>query len=987
MRRSIRNLLIFFFSLVINFTVSAQDSDPPFMKYLNHPWVDSVLKSLTIEEQVAQLIWVPAFSNRDIGYEVELSNLIRRTGIGGVVFFQDQAPKQAEMINYFRQISKVPPIIAIDGEWGIGMRLQEVIKFPYQMTLGAIQNDSLIYFMGKAVAQQLIRAGVNINLAPVADVNSNPANPVINFRSFGEDPANVSRKSLMYMKGLQDNGTLAVGKHFPGHGDTDIDSHLELPVVNQSRASLDSVALRPFRSLISAGISGVMPGHLSIPAIDATPGLPATISASVLSGLLRKELAFSGLIISDAMNMGALTKYSDSGDVGVRSLKAGMDVLEYVTEPDKVIKAVVESIRKGEMPSGIINEKCRKVLAAKYWAGLNDPKAIVQKNITEELSPGTTKALIRDLYANAITVINNNRNLIPLKHLDTLKIATLAINKSGLTVYQKRIFSYLPADHYFIDTLNTRKRDSLLKKLSGYNLIIAGIFNTDQRASMNFGMPEGLQDFLERLNSQNRVIITYFGNPHAIGRIEPIEKSDGVLVAYQENDFTEDLSAQLIFGGLGARGLLPVTINSKYREGTGIMTPGDLRLQYGIPESAGISSEYLSRKIDSIANFGITVKAYPGCEVMVARKGIVIFNKTYGFQTYDNRIAVEENDLYDLASVTKISAPLAGLMLLDSMGKFSPDEKLGTYLPDFRRTNKSDLLLKDMLTHQAGLTSWIPFWKETVRKNGKFKRNIFSHEQSTKYPLKVADCLYINKNYRKKIFNEIKRSPIGEKKYLYSDLTFIIAPEIIDRLTGMKWYDFVTNNIYHKIGAYNIGFNPYLRYPLSRIVPTEYDSLFRKQLLHGTVHDEGAAMLGGISGHAGLFSTANDLMKLMELYRRMGSWGGEQLISKEVLNKYTTVQYPLNQNRRGLGFDKPLLDNARLKPEDVYPSAGASPESFGHSGYTGTFVWMDPKYDLTYIFLCNRVYPTRNNNLVSDLNIRTEILQVLYDAINLSHLK
>jgi beta-N-acetylhexosaminidase len=978
---TIRSLLVFIFLLSIRNYIVAQNSDPPFLKYLNHPWVDSVLQSLSTEERIAQLIWIAAFSNRDIGYEVNLSNLIKKTGVGGVIFFQDQPVKQTEMINYFHQISKVPLMIVTDGEWGLGMRLEGIIKFPFQMTLGAIQNDSLIYKMGKAVAQQFKRAGVNIDLAPVADVDNNPGNPVINFRSFGEDPENVSRKSLMYMKGLQDNGIISVGKHFPGHGDTEVDSHFDLPVIRQTRARLDSVELVPFISLINAGITGIMPGHLNVPSLDSTPDLASTLSYPILTGLLKHELSFNGLIISDAMNMSGVTKYSVPGKAEVAALKAGMDVLEYVSDPELAIKTIVERMKEGEITPELITEKCRKVLAAKYWAGLNNPGNVDQEDIIKDLSPATTNALIRELYASSLTVINNNNNIIPVRHLDSIKIATLAINENGITQYQERISKYVPVDHFFIDTLNIKKTSEILKKLAGYNIVIAGIFKTDQRSSVDFGIPEGLDNFIEKLNSQNRCIITYFGNPYAIERIRPIQNSEGLIVAFQENNFTEDLSAQLIFGGIGAKGLLPVTINSEYPEGYGLITPGNLRLQYGIPENAGISSDLLTSKIDSIANSGITARAFPGCEVMVARKGMVIFHKTYGYQTYDNRIKVAEDDLFDLASVTKISGPLAGLLLLNSTGKFSPDEKLGTYLPDFRKTNKADLLLKDMLTHQAGLIAWIPFWKEAVRKNGTFKRNTFKHEYSQKYPVKVADGLYINRNYRKKIFNEIKKTPLKEKKYVYSDLTFIIAPEIINRLSGQMWYDYVTSNIYHKIGAYDIGFNPYLKYPLSRIVPTEYDSLFRKQLLHGTVHDEGAAMLGGISGHAGLFTTANDLIKLMELYRRMGNYGGEQLIGENVMKQYTTVQFPENKNRRGIGFDKPYLNNAELEQKDTYPAKSASPESFGHSGYTGTFVWVDPVYEISYVFLCNRVYPTRNNNLLSDLNIRTNILQAVYDSI------
>jgi beta-N-acetylhexosaminidase len=961
-------------------SISAQKPDPPFLKYLNHPWVDSVLKTLSTEEKVAQLIWIAGFSNRDISYDVDISNQILKTGVGGVIFFQNQAVKQAEMINYFRQISKVPPMIASDGEWGIGMRLQEVIKFPFQMTLGAIQDDSLIYRMGKAIAQQFKRAGVNINLAPVADVDNNPENPVINFRSFGEDPQNVIRKTLMYMNGLQDNGIISVAKHFPGHGDTDVDSHFDLPVIRETRGRLDSVELPPFISLINAGIIGIMPGHLSVMALDSIPNLPTTLSGNVLTKLLRQELSFKGLILSDAMNMGGVTKYSVESEAGFLSLKAGMDVLEYVTDPEKTIKTITDRMRKGEISMESITEKCRRVLAAKYWAALNQPSPVATEKILEELSPAATEALIRELYANALTVINNKENLIPVQHIDTLKIATVAINNPGKTGYQQRISKYAPADHFFIDTLNNKKTDALLKKLTRYDLVIAGIFNTDQKASSNFGIPDSLNSFLEHLNSQNKTIISYFGNPYALAKVDAIQMSDGLIVAYQENDLTEDLAAQLIFGGIGAKGLLPVTINKKYPAGFGIITPGNLRLQYGIPESAGLNSEFLESKIDSIANYGLTRGAYPGCEIMIARKGIVVFHKTYGYQTYENRIGLSEDDLFDLASVSKISGPLPGIMLLNSLGKFSPDEKLGTYLPDFRKSNKGNIVMRDFLTHQAGLVSWLPFWRETMRKDGTFKRNIFSHEQTKKYPFEVADNLYINKNYRRKMFTEIKKSPLGAKKYLYSDLTFIIAPEIINRLTGQPWNEFVTREIYHKIGAFDIGFNPYQKYSLERIVPTEYDSLFRKQQLRGTVHDEAAAMQGGISGHAGLFATANDLMKLMELYRRMGNYGGEQLIRKDVLEDYTRVQFPENKNARGLGFDKPSLYNPDVRPERIYPTKGASPESFGHSGFTGTFVWVDPKAEISYIFFCNRVYPTRNNNLVSGLNIRTKILQAIYDS-------
>jgi beta-glucosidase-like glycosyl hydrolase/CubicO group peptidase (beta-lactamase class C family) len=963
------------------FFANGQKTDPPFLKYMNHPWVDSVFKSLSREERIAQLIWVAGFSNRDLSYEIGFSDFVKKNGVGGVIFFQDDAEKQAEMINYFRHNTKVPLMIGLDGEWGAGMRLKDVIKFPYQMTLGAVKNDSLIYEMGKAVAAQFRRAGMNINLAPVADVNNNPKNTVINYRSFGEDQDKVKEKSYMYMKGMQDNGLLTVAKHFPGHGDTETDSHLDLPVIRHSRERLDSVELVPFKKLINEGVSGVMPGHLSIPSLDPAPNLPSTLSQPMLTGLLRNDLGFKGLTISDAMNMSGLTKYAIPGEAEFRALKAGMDVLEYVTDPEQAVKTIVEKIKKGEISEKEIDEKCMKVLAAKYWAGLNKPVDVKTANIAGDMSSPETAALVRELYANALTVLNNDGDLIPVKSLDNLKIATIALNSREMTLFQKRIAKYHPADPYYFVPGDTAASNRLLKKLKDYDLVITGIFGLDQRPNKDFGITPELNEILTKILASGNNLVTWFGNPYGLDKVPALRNSKGLILAYQENEFTEDLSAQLVFGGIGANGSLPVTINDKWKAGSGIETKGGLRMQYGLPESAGMSSEILERKIDSIAEAGIAAGAFPGCEVMAARKGVVVFQKAYGYQTYENRVQVQEDDLYDLASVTKISSTLAGLMLLNTQGKFDPDKTLGDYLPDFKKTNKGGIPMRDFLTHQAGLTAWIAFWKETVNKDGNFKKRVFSTSQSKKYPLEVADGIYINKNYRKKIFKEIKKSPIGEKKYVYSDLTFIIAPSIIENLTGQKWYEFVTDNIYKKIGAFDMAFNPYKKYPLARVVPTEYDSLFRKQLLHGTVHDEGAAMLGGISGHAGLFATANDLMKLMELYRRMGVYGGEQIISKEVMQEYTKAQFPDNKNRRGLGFDKPLLNNSQVSEKDAYPAKSASPSSFGHSGYTGTFVWVDPEYDISYVFLCNRVYPTRNNNKLSDMNIRSNILQAIYDSI------
>ncbi len=489
-----------------------------------------------------------------------------------------------------------------------------------------------------------------------------------------------------------------------------------------------------------------------------------------------------------------------------------------------------------------------------------------------------------------------------------------------------------------------------------------------------------MDEFLLKLSAQTHLVSVFFGDPKNVDIFEGIKSSEGLILAYQQNVFTEELAAQLIFGGIGGQGRLPVKINEDYPAGYGINTAGNIRLQYAYPENAGVSSKKLNQKIDSIVLGGLEAGAYPGCEVIAARRGVVIFHKTYGFHTFDSRIDVRKQDLYDLASVTKVSGPLSGLMLLESMGKFSHADRLGDYAPSMKGSDKADLELRDILTHQAGLYPYLLYWKNTVKKNGNYKRRIIRTSPSDKFSVQVADRIYLKNNYRKKIYREIKKSDLGEKEYKYSGLSFLLFPEIIEDLSGVPYEDFLTKNIYQSLGAWDLGFNPTRFYPLSRIAPTEIDTMFRRQLVHGYVHDEAAAMLGGFSGNAGLFSTANDLLKLFEMYRRLGNYGGEQLIAEDVLRQYSSCQFPELENRRGLGFDKPSLGERDGTKSD-YPCPGASPSSFGHSGYTGTFAWADPEHEITYVFLCNRVYPTRENNLIAKMNIRTAILQSIYESI------
>ncbi len=954
---------------------------PVFQRNENNHWVDSVFRTMTKEERIAQLIFVAAYSNRGIQHEMKITDLIRKYKIGGLIFFQGTPEKQAELTNFYQSQSKVPILIAMDAEWGLQMRLKHTIHFPYQMALGAISEDSLIYKMGKEIGRELKRIGVRMNLAPVVDINNNPNNPVINFRSFGMDKHNVTQKGIAYMKGLQDAGVIATAKHFPGHGDTGTDSHKTLPVVPFGIERLDTLELYPFEKMIDAGVGAVMTAHLSIPALDSTPHLASSLSKPIVTGLLKEKLGFQGLVITDALNMKGVTKYFLPGVVDAKALMAGNDILEFTQNVPLAIKAIKKAVAKGLISWKQINNSCKKVLAAKYWAGLNHFVPIDTVDLKKDLNRPEAKVLNRKLIKASLTVLRDSLNVIPISGLGHKRIATLVVGDSVQTPFQKMLANYTQTDDFFRVQSRAATDSLLLSKLKNYDLVIVGLTHLNQYPNKNFGIHSDMLRFIQQLLSDNHAIVAVFGNPFALNKLSGIEKAEGLVLTYQNSKLTQELAAQLIFGALGSQGHLPVRLDH-FPLGAGIFTPAISRLAYTIPEEEGVNSEYLEKKVDSIVNLGMREEAYPGSEVLVARNGAVIFHKVYGYHTYYKRTKVKMNDLYDFASVTKVTAALPAIMKLYDEGKLKLDVPFYRYWHAFKHSNKSKMTLREILAHQAGLEPWIPYWKKTVKKNGEFKRRIFRADSSSRFDVPVIEDLYMNKNYRRTMYKEIKKSPVSpEKKYLYSGLGFYLFPQIVKNLSGEDFQAFLKENFYHPLGAYSLTFNPYRFYPKPYIAPTEIDTFFRKKAIQGYVDDEGAAMMGGISGNAGLFGTANDLAKLTQMYLNMGYYGGKQFISDSTMKEFTHIQYPKNDNRRGLGFDKPLIGNDTLPESQSYPTRSASPASFGHSGFTGTFFWADPKEKLLYIFLSNRVYPSRSHHEITRLNIRTNIQQAIYDAI------
>ncbi len=965
---------------LIGFSTIAQNSPvvtPDFLQYKNSKWVDSIMKTLTPDERIAQLIMVAAYSNKGEEHREEILKLIQEQKIGGLIFFQGGPVRQLRLMNEYQAYSKVPLLGAIDAEWGLGMRLDTTISYPFQMALGAIQDESLIYDMGAEIARQIKRSGLHLNFAPVLDVNNNPNNPVINYRSFGEDKYNVTSKSIAYMKGMQDQNLLTTAKHFPGHGDTDTDSHYALPQINHNRTRLDSLELYPFREVVKAGIGGVMVAHLDIPALDST-GVPSTLSKPIITTLLKEELGFQGLTVTDAMNMKGVTDGNEPGIVDKDAILAGNDLLEFTEDVPRAIEEIRKAINAGLISQGEIDRRCRKLLAVKQWVGLNNFEPTSLNDISEELNTPEAEFLNRKLVEASLTVLKNDENLIPVRNLDGVRIASISIGSENTTKFQETLSLYKHVNHFNLK--NDASEEEILKvqdALMNFDLVIIGIHDDSKFPRNTLKINDEVKILLREIVSTKKTIISLFKNPYVMDKLEDVENAPGLIVTYQDTPHTQDLAAQLIFGGINASGRLPVSVGNKFKAGDGMDVKGGIRFKYTVAEEVGMDSKILNKRIDSLMSQAIRLKAIPGGQVLVARDQKVVFYEAYGEHVYHDTIKVKKDDLYDLASVTKISTSMAALMKLYDEGEFRLDQTLADHLPKFKRSNKSDIPYYDILTHQARFRPWIPFWKNTLRKNGSYRWFTIKRDSSARYPIKITNTMYLHRNYPDKIIDEIRKSPLQEeKKYVYSDFFFIMAPRVVESMIDTDFSTYLQENFYQPLGATTLTFNP--QFPKRRIVPTENDYNFRHETIHGTVHDEGAIMLGGVSGHAGLFGNANDLAKLLQMYLNWGEYGGKRYLQEETLKEFTRRTFPDSDNHRALGFDKPYYND---EGESRNTAKDATAESFGHTGFTGIMVWMDPEYDLLYVFLSNRVSPTRENSRLYSLNTRTNIQQVLYDAI------
>ena len=974
----IKNII---FSLAFYFTFAfctAQTSSKIFSQKQNS-WVDSVMTSMNDSERIAQLFMVAAYSNKGDSHEKKIKELIEQNHIGGVMFLQGSPYRQARITNDLQKASKIPLLIAIDAEWGIDMRLDSSLRFPWQMTLGAIKDPDLIYQMGEEVARQCKLLGIHMNFAPVVDVNSNPKNPIINNRSFGEDPNRVAVLGASYMRGMQDNKILACAKHFPGHGDTEEDSHKTLPIIRHSRYRLSQTELVPFKRLIQEGVSSIMVAHLEIPSLDTTKNLAATLSSKVVNKLLKDELNFNGLVITDALNMKGVSDYYSSGELELKALLAGNDILLFPEDVPKAILEIKRAVKEKKISQEYIDQKCKKILQAKYWVGLNKYQPISLNEITDNNITPQAEALNRELISSSITLLQNYENLIPLKRLDTLKIASVSIGESG-DAFQDMLNNYTKVDNFQIkETSNQKEQAIILDQLVNYNLVIVSIHKSNKNAWKDFRINRNIDIFLQSLAMQNKVIVNVFANPYSINSFLFTDNFDALLLGYQNSYQSQELAAQALFGGISIKGKIPVTTHH-YKLWSGIETKR-CRFSYVIPEQLNIDVSKFY-KIDSLVNHALKEKAIPGCQVLIAKDQHIFFNKSYGHHTYQKNRKVINSDVYDLASITKIVSTIPSLMRLTDLRKFDLDKPLGDYM-SIEGTNKEKLINRQILAHQAGFKPWIPFYKKTLEESesGTFilRDTLYSKNKSEIFPHRVAEEVYLHFSYPDTIIKEIIDSDLLRKKdYKYSDLGYYLYKKIIEDISKKRIDQHVNDEFYKKLGMENLGYLPLRRLDRSRIVPTENDFEFRGQLLQGDVHDMGAAMQAGIGGHAGVFSNANDLAKIMQMYLNNGEYAGERYISSNSIRDFTKCQFCLKKNRRGAGFDKPSFPDQ----EGGSASSNVSLKSFGHSGFTGTLAWADPQTQVVYVFLSNRIHPDSTNKKLQDLNIRTEIMKVIFDTFN-----
>ncbi|MBA3827945.1 MAG: serine hydrolase [Taibaiella sp.] len=973
-----QGLSFLFLFLLSAFTSFAQQHTP-------RQWVDSTYNKLTQEERIGQLFMVAAYSGGKNYNEEKITELINSHSIGGLIFMQGGAGRQAILTNRYQAMAQVPLLISMDAEWGLGMRLDSIKNFPRQMMLGATRDTALAYKMGAAIAYQCRRLGVHIDFAPVVDVNNNPANPVINFRSFGEDKTRVANMGIAYMRGLQNNGVMACAKHFPGHGDTNVDSHKDLPEIDKSLAQLDTLELYPFKQLIKAGVQSVMVAHLMIPALESEPHVATTLSKNTVTNLLRENLGFKGLIFTDALNMQGVAKYFPSGEIDLRAFLAGNDVLLFSQDVPTAIAKIKTAIDNHQVSEADLEMRVKKILTAKYDAGLAHFHPINPTNITADIN-SSTDALSEQIARAAITVVRDENGIIN-KINRNMHVAYVGVNADTTTYFYQRLRDSLAINlpaYWLPKKSGAAAVEALGQKIARYDATIIAVHNAAMYpgSSGNYGLSDEQLGFLKQAQGMNNVMIVVLGNPYML---QHFCYARSAVVAYEDDTVTQKVCADLLLRKFRAKGKLPVTpcMGIPVVATASTLSPPVKPVPVTLKKTdfladAGVSDPMALDKLNMFLQRCIIDHAFPGCRVVASKNGVVFYDKSFGYYTYTKEKAVDSNTLYDVASMTKILATTLAVMHLYETGKLDLNKTVGDYLKWTAGTDKANLRIRDMLLHQAGLKSWIPFYKETLDPTGNLNNDLYRDNADKKYSVTVTKNLYLRNDYADTIWNRILASPLENKgKYVYSDLDYYFLAAIVQQITGKRIDKYADEQFYKPMGLKHITYNPLEKFSEKNIAPTENDIAFRHRQVQGYVHDQGAALFGGVQGHAGLFATGDDVAAVMQMLLNKGIYKGTRYFKSETVDYFTA--YNSRISRRGIGFDKPNADS-----NDGGPSGDRSTGyTFGHQGFTGTCAWADPGTGVVFVFLSNRVYPDAENGKINHLSVRTVAQDYIYEALGL----
>ncbi|HSV87338.1 MAG TPA: glycoside hydrolase family 3 N-terminal domain-containing protein, partial [Bacteroidales bacterium] len=808
-------------------------------------WVDSVLESLTIEQRIAQLIMIEVRPGQDPHFGSQIEQIIRRYNPGGMIFFRGGPVRQVHLTNRFQAAAQTPMLVGMDAEWGPAMRLDSLIAFPHQLTMGAMSSNDLVYQMGMEAGRQLRRLGVHISFSPVVDVNNNPKNPVINFRSFGECRYNVTNKGLAYMRGLQSAGIIASAKHFPGHGDTHQDSHFTLPLLELSRQELDSTHIFPFRQLIREGIHSVMVAHLQIPALESERNLASSLSPKIVNNLLINELEFKGLIVTDALDMQGVSDHFKPGELEVRAFLAGNDILLMPQDISAAVQAIKEAIDRRRISIDDLNQRVRKVLFYKQMMGLANYRPVNPDRLLSDINSRNVHIINNRIAKAATSLIRNQGDIVPIRFSRGQRIAVLSLGAETGNAFQRMIANHGWYSQYSLTKAHTPQQASeILKTLYDYDLVIVGVHRNSNNVARNYGINADNINFLVSLAQQQKVILTLFANPYSLMPFgEDVLYFEAIVVAFQDGIPFEEAAAQVIFGGVGARGRLPVSVPPHFPVHMGYKTPDNFRIQFAFPEEAGVEAHFLNA-VDSIVQMAIDSMAFPGSQVAIVKDGLLIYHKAFGYHTYERLQPVQLTDLYDLASITKIAATTAAMMNLVDQDRINLRKRIGYYLKFSGDSSLSRLALRDIMAHQARLQPWIPFFESTILKNGERLPGFYSDTISEAFPVRIAENMYLAASFRDSIFHRVLNTPLQKRRtYVYSDLGFILLADLIKQQSGLPLDEFMQHYFFDPMELATMTFNPLDRFEPTQIVPSQNDTLWRRQVVRGFVNDPAAAML------------------------------------------------------------------------------------------------------------------------------------------------